>query len=83
MKPILLYGLLCLTLVACSGRKQIEKSLKFGDAKLREIQDRKRELTLLEQDILATKEKLVNILKGLEEQQIVLQSGIYKKRAIN
>ena len=31
----------------------------------------------------STKEKLVNILKGLEEKQIVLQSGIYKKRAIN
>lgn len=31
----------------------------------------------------STKEKLVNILRGLEENQIVLQSGIYKKRAIN
>lgn len=31
----------------------------------------------------STKEKLMNILKGLEEKQIVLQSGIYKKRAIN
>ena len=31
----------------------------------------------------STKEKLVNILFGLEEKQIVLQSGIYKKRAIN
>ena len=31
----------------------------------------------------STKEKLVNILRGLEEKQIVLQSGIYKKRAIN
>ena len=31
----------------------------------------------------STKEKLVNILKGLEQEQIVLQSGIYKKRAIN
>ena len=31
----------------------------------------------------STKEKLVNILKGLEEKQIILQSGIYKKRAIN
>ena len=32
---------------------------------------------------LSTREKLGNILKGLEEEQIVLQSGIYKKRAIN
>jgi SAM-dependent methyltransferase len=31
----------------------------------------------------STKEKLVNILKGLEEKQIILQSGIYKKRDIN
>jgi SAM-dependent methyltransferase len=28
----------------------------------------------------STKEKLVNILKGLEEEKIVLQSGIYKKQ---
>jgi len=31
----------------------------------------------------STKEKLMNILLGLKEGQIVLQSGIYKKRAIN
>jgi ubiquinone/menaquinone biosynthesis C-methylase UbiE len=31
----------------------------------------------------STGEKLGNILKGLEEEQIVLQSGIYVKRAIN
>ena len=30
----------------------------------------------------STKEKLGNILKGLEENKIVLQSGIYKKREI-
>lgn len=30
----------------------------------------------------STKEKLTNILDGLEEEQIVLQSGIYLKRAI-
>jgi len=28
----------------------------------------------------STKEKLVNILKGLEQEKIVLQSGIYKKQ---
>jgi len=27
----------------------------------------------------STKQKLLNILKGLEEEKIVLQSGIYKK----
>lgn len=31
----------------------------------------------------STKEKLMNILSGLQEGQIVLQSGIYIKRAIN
>ena len=31
----------------------------------------------------STREKLVNILLGLEQEQIVLQSGIYRKRAIN
>ena len=35
--------------------EQIEKSLNFGNAKLKEIQDRKKELFLLEQDLLATK----------------------------
>jgi len=44
---------------------QIEKSLKFGDAKLKEIEDKKRELTLLEQDILATREKLIKRFKEL------------------
>ncbi len=38
---------------------QIEKSLYFGEAKLKEIQDRKKELSLLEQDILATRKKLL------------------------
>jgi DNA-binding transcriptional MerR regulator len=39
--------------------KQIEKSLTFGDAKLKEIRERKKELTLLEQDIMAMRERLV------------------------
>lgn len=39
--------------------EQIEKSLKYGDAKLKEIRERKKELTLLEQDILATRDKLI------------------------
>jgi len=40
-------------------REQIEKSLTYGDAKLKEIRERKKELTLLEQDILATRDKLI------------------------
>ncbi len=47
---------------------QIEKSLAFGDAKLKEIQGRKKELVLLEQDILATREKLIKRKIELEQQ---------------
>jgi len=47
--------------------EQIEKSLKFGDTKLKEIQERKNELELLEQDILATKEKLIKRLAELKQ----------------
>lgn len=47
--------------------EQIEKSLKFGDAKLKEIQERKNELELLEQDILATKERLIKRLAELKQ----------------
>lgn len=46
--------------------EQIEKSLKYGDAKLKEIRERKKELTLLEQDILATREKLIKRKTELE-----------------
>ena len=49
-------------------RRQIEKSLKFGDTKLKEIQDRKKELMLLEQDILATRQKLVHRMTQLNQQ---------------
>ncbi len=48
---------------------QIEKSLAFGDAKLKEIQERKKELVLLEQDILATREKLIKRKIKLEKQE--------------
>lgn len=47
---------------------QIEKSLKFGDAKLREIKERKKELEILEQDILATKKKLLHRKTQLKRQ---------------
>ncbi len=48
--------------------QQIEKSLRFGDAKLKQIQDRKKELELLEQDILATRQKLLNRISQLKLQ---------------
>ncbi len=47
--------------------EQIEKSLKFGDTKLKEIQERKNELTLLEQDLFATKQKLTQRLNELKQ----------------
>ena len=45
--------------------EQIEKSLAFGQAKLKEIQDRKKELELLEKDILSTREKLLKRKKDI------------------
>lgn len=56
-------------------RQQIEKSLKFGEAKLKEIQDRKKELELLEQDILATRQKLVHRITQLNQQTEKTPSG--------
>ncbi|WDP86094.1 MAG: MerR family transcriptional regulator [Desulfobacter sp.] len=46
---------------------QIEKSLAFGEAKLEQIRERKKELSLLELDILATRKKLVNRKKQIEK----------------
>ena len=46
--------------------EQIEKSLEFGDAKLEEIRAGKKELALLEQDMLAMKEKLIKRLDSLQ-----------------
>ncbi|MEH0020742.1 MAG: MerR family transcriptional regulator [Desulfobacter sp.] len=48
---------------------QIEKSLAFGDAKLCDIRERKKELALLEQDLLATREKLIRRKQQLRESQ--------------
>ena len=45
--------------------EQIEKTLAFGQAKLKEIQDRKKELELLEKDILSTREKLLKRKKDI------------------
>lgn len=48
-------------------KSQIEKALAYGKEKLKEIADRKKELSLLEQDILATRDKLLKRRKELEE----------------
>jgi len=48
--------------------QQIEKSLAYGDTKLKQLQDRKKELELLEQDILATRKKLVHRITQLKQQ---------------
>ena len=45
---------------------QIEKSLAFGRAKLKEIRTRREDLELLEQDLLATRDKLVKRLRELK-----------------
>ncbi|NOX34219.1 MAG: MerR family DNA-binding transcriptional regulator [Deltaproteobacteria bacterium] len=47
--------------------EQIEKSLEFGKAKLKEIRERKKELTLLEQDIRATRKKLIKRRTALKQ----------------
>ena len=54
---------------------QIEKSLAFGDAKLCDIRERKKELALLEQDLLATREKLIRRKQQLRENQEHLPKG--------
>lgn len=48
--------------------QQIEKSLAYGDTKLKQLQDRKKELELLEQDILATRQKLIHRITQLKQQ---------------
>lgn len=47
-------------------KEQIRKALAFGDGKLAQIQERKKDLMLLEQDILATREKLLRRLETIE-----------------
>lgn len=54
-----------MTDVDMSEVAQIEKSLAYGEKKLREIRNRIEELELLEQDILNVKEKLVQRLEDL------------------
>ncbi len=56
-----------MTDVDVSEAAQIEMSLAYGAKKLAEIQERIRELQLLEQDILNVKEKLLKRLKELNK----------------
>jgi hypothetical protein len=55
-------------------RQQIEKNLEYGDAKLKQLQDRKKELELLEQDILATRQKLIHRINNLKKQTKTTQT---------
>ncbi len=47
--------------------EQIKLALKYGDKKLKEIEEKIKELELLREDILSLKEILLNRLKELEE----------------
>jgi len=47
--------------------EQIEKSLIYGEKKLKEIRERIRELKLLEEDLLSVKEKLLKSLAELRK----------------
>jgi DNA-binding transcriptional MerR regulator len=50
--------------------QQIEKSLAYGDKKLKELRQRIEELELLEHDILSVKEKLVKRLAELKKEEM-------------
>ncbi|HTY21871.1 MAG TPA: MerR family DNA-binding transcriptional regulator [Desulfomonilaceae bacterium] len=50
--------------------QQIEKSLAYGEKKLKEIRQRIEELELLEHDILSVKEKLLNRLAQLKKEEM-------------
>ena len=48
---------------------QIKRSLEFGEKKLKEIREHMNELKLMEADMLAVKEKLINRLNEIESGQ--------------
>jgi DNA-binding transcriptional MerR regulator len=48
--------------------QQIEKSLAYGDRKLKELRHRIEELEILEHDILSVKEKLIKRLAELKKE---------------
>jgi DNA-binding transcriptional MerR regulator len=50
--------------------QQIEKSLAYGDRKLKELRERIEELELLEHDILSVKEKLLKRLAELKKEEM-------------
>ncbi len=48
---------------------QIQKSLVFGDKKLEQIRQRRQELDLLEEEILATRQTLVTRIEQLKKKE--------------
>ncbi|MBI9088685.1 MAG: MerR family DNA-binding transcriptional regulator [Desulfobacterium sp.] len=48
---------------------QIQKSLVFGDKKLEQIRQRRQELDLLEEEILATRQTLITRIEQLKEKE--------------
>lgn len=49
--------------------EQIERRLEFGEVKLRHIAERKKEMSLLEQDLIATRDKLLKRKKELKKEE--------------
>jgi DNA-binding transcriptional MerR regulator len=59
-----------MTTVEMEEVQQIEKSLAYGETKLRELRQRIEELELLEHDILSVKEKLLKRLTELKKEEM-------------
>jgi DNA-binding transcriptional MerR regulator len=50
-------------------KSQIQKSLRYTDTRIEEVQGRRRELDMLEEDMLAMKNHLLERLKVLQDQE--------------
>jgi len=59
-----------MTTVEMEEVQQIEKSLAYGETKLKELRQRIEELELLEHDILSAKEKLLKRLSELQKEEM-------------
>ena len=59
-----------MTTVEMEEVQQIEKSLAYGETKLKELRQRIEELELLEHDILSVKEKLLKRLSELQKEEM-------------
>ncbi len=59
-----------MTTVEMEEVHQIEKSLAYGETKLKELRQRIEELELLEHDILSVKEKLLKRLAELKKEEM-------------